>query len=144
LAEAWKSYAKVLLLVAVLNVLVALLLVRGPDRLSQPALYALCFVAPVGAQVAGLVFVLARNLFPDDIAASAMGLINIFAIVPGALMQKIIGALLARGELLEPALSARELYSQAFMPLLGCVILGLPLALWQWRREKKSGLGRPH
>ena len=137
LANAWNSYARVLVLIAGLNVLIALMLVRGPGELSRGALYALCFIAPVGAQVAGMIFVLARGLFPDDMAASAMGLINIFAIVPGALMQKLIGGILARGEMLEPALSARELYSQAFMPLLICMILGVPLALWQLRREKR-------
>ena len=139
LAAAWKSYAKMLFCAALANVAICWIFVRSPESLGLPSLYILCIAAPVGAQVANMVFILATRLVPPHMAASAMGLINLFAILPVAIMQKIIGGLLARGQALEPALSARELYAQAFTPMLICMIVSVPLALWQVRREKRVG-----
>jgi sugar phosphate permease len=139
LASLWKSYAKMLLCVTALNVAVAGVFVASPASLGLPALYAMCLLAPLGAQMAGMVFVLATKLVPPHLSASAMGLINIFAILPVAFMQKIIGGILARGVALEPALPAADLYSRAFTPMLVCMVISVPLALWQVRREKKVG-----
>lgn len=139
LAAAWRSYAKMLFCATLLNVAVAFVFVRSPEFMSLPALYLLCVIAPVGAQMANMVFILATKLVPDHMSASAMGLINIFAILPVAVMQKIIGGILARYEAAEPALSARELYAQAFTPMLICMIVSVPLAYWQVRREKRTG-----
>ena len=139
LASAWKSYAKMLFCATVVNVAIVYIFVRSPEFLGLPSLYALCLIAPIGAQMANMVFILATRLVPPHMAASAMGLINIFAILPVAFMQKIIGGILARSQALEPALSARELYAQAFTPMLICMIASVPLALWQVRREKKVG-----
>ncbi len=141
LATAWKSYAKVLLTITLLNVLFALVLVWGPDTLGAPTLYLLCLAAPTGAQVAGLIFVLTRGLFPQHLSASAMGLMNVFPIIIGAAMQQVIGAVLTRGGTAAPETLPRDLYGQAFLPLLVCMVVSVPLALWQVRREKKVGSG---
>lgn len=139
LAAAWNSYAKMIFCATIANVAIAWIFVRSPEFMGVPSLYLLCIIAPIGAQMANMVFILATRLVPGHMSASAMGLINIFAILPVAFMQKIIGGILARGEALEPALSARELYGQAFTPMLICMIISVPLALWQVRREKKVG-----
>lgn len=138
LATAWKSYAKMLVTAAIINVAIAWLLVSTPGFLNQPSLYALCIIAPVGAQMANMVFILATRLVPPHLSATAMGLINIFAILPVALMQKLMGSILAAGEASGQALSARDLYGQAFTPILVCMIITIPLAFWQVRQEKKQ------
>ncbi len=139
-ATMWRSYGRVLLCLALADVLIALVLVWAEPGLSSPALYFLCFIAPVGAQGACLIFVLVRNLFPENLAASSMGLINVFPIIPGALMQKIVGHLLTQAEDLNPMAAPQELYSQAFQPLLIYMIISVPLALWQVRKERVGPL----
>jgi len=139
LAQAWKSYSKVVAVVAVANTLIALVLVRGPETMSLTALTVFCFVAPVGGQVAPLIFVLTKSIVPDNLGASAMGLINIAPILAGGLMQKVVGSALTRAsESGGPVLTSYELYGQAFQPMLICLIISIPLTLWQVRREKKQ------
>ena len=136
LAQAWKSPSKVLAVVALANTLIALVLVRGPETMSYTALCLFCFIAPVGGQVAPLLFVLTKSIVPDHLGASAMGLINIAPILAGGLMQKVVGGVLTRAG--GSGLTSYELYGQAFQPMLICLILSIPLTLWQVRAEKKS------
>lgn len=137
-ANRLRSLSKVVLLVIIANFLLGLFLVFGPGNLSPPLLYFLTIVAPVGGQIAGILFILAKNLVPEDLSASAMGLLNTFPFVFGAAMQKIIGGTLSRAEILQPGLAARDYYGQAFQPYLICMAVGIILALWQLKLEKKE------
>ena len=137
LAAYWKSLSKVVLLAVVVNFLLGLFLVFGPADVSVPFLYFFTIVAPMGGQIAGIMFILAKDLAPPNLSASAMGLMNTFPFIFGAAMQKIIGSILAGAEL-QSGLSARDSYAMAFKPYLIYISLGIFLALWQVRREKRE------
>lgn len=138
LADYWRSLSKVVFLAIAANFLLGIFLVIGPGGVSTPLLYFLVVVTPVGGQIAGIMLILAKDLAPAKLSASAMGLMNTFPFIFGAAMQKVVGDILTRTELVRPALSAGERYSQAFQPYLALMALGLFLALWQVRLERKG------
>lgn len=137
LASYWKSLSKVVLLAICANILIGIFMVFGPAGMGVPFLYFFTIMAPVGGQIAGIMFILAKDLAPANLSASAMGLMNTFPFIFGAAMQKIIGSILARAEL-QGGLAPRDCYAAAFKPYLLYISLGLFLALWQLRLEKRA------
>lgn len=137
LASYWKSLSKVVLLAICANILIGIFMVFGPADMNVPFLYFFTIVAPVGGQIAGIMFILAKNLVPPNLSASAMGLMNTFPFIFGAAMQQIIGSILTRTEL-QGGLPPRDCYAAAFKPYLVYITLGLFLALWQLRLEKRE------
>lgn len=134
--DAW-GYAKVILAVALLNVLMAFILVLCPAMPGPWALYLLCFMTPMGAQLTAMILALGRSLTPPNIGGAAMGFINLFPIIGGAIMQKIIGRLLTVEPGQADLISAAERYSYAFRPMLAYIILTVVLAWWMVRYEKR-------
>ena len=132
------GYSKVILVVAFMNLALTLFFVISPDIPGVWVLYVLCFLAPVGAQLTGIILALGRNLVPGHIEGSAMGLLNFFPLIGGAIMQQVVGRLLVIGEVEAATHDAKGAYGLAFSPILIYVIITIFLAIWQMRLE-----GRP-
>ena len=133
------SYSKVILMVTILNVGLAIFFVTSPEIPGVWVLYLLCFLSPVGAQLTAMILVLGRELVPEHIGGSAMGFLNLFPIIGGAVMQKLVGRLLTvapdQGEVIT---NVRELYGYAFTPVLMYLIFVVFLAFWLVRYQSKS------
>ena len=134
------SYSKVILVVAFVNVGLISFFVISPDIPGVWVLYVLCFLAPIGAQVTGLILALGRNLAPERIGGSAMGLLNFFPLLGGAIMQQVVGKLLTVGEVGSTNYDVRGAYGLAFTPILIYMVLAIFLAIWQVKLENKSKL----
>lgn len=136
LARFLNSYSKVIVIMTLLNTVTALVLFKTPSDMSAASLYILCLVAPAGAQIAGMYFIMVSRLFPKNISAFSMGLTNVFAIIPGAIMQKVIGNIMSTGQGFTEAAQYRELYSAAFTPLLVCMVISVIMAVYLLKKDK--------
>ena len=68
-----------------------------PDSLSRPWLYPLVFLMSLSASsIVAVAFTLIKELFPVELAGTALGLVNFFPFLGGALMQPAVGYLLER------------------------------------------------
>ena len=66
-----------------------------PDGFSIPALYLLCFLLSLcSSAIVSVGFTTAKELFPVAIAGTAVGLINFFPFLGGAVMQPVVGGVL--------------------------------------------------
>ncbi len=134
----WGSYIKVLFCSIVFNCAFLAFLIWGPVQLPLPALFVLCFLAPLGGWAAGLYMALCRDIFPENISTSAMGFLNLMPIMGGAFFQQLTGSLLTYVEKTSPELSLHGRYAFSYTPALTWTILSLFLALVIIHKMKPS------
>ena len=96
------------------------------ESLSLPALCA-CFFALATASIGGaaVVFDAAKILFPTALAGTVCGFVNMFPLIGGAVMQQIIGGVIAMR--LESGASAAAAFAATFTIYMGCAIVSLIL-----------------
>ena len=138
----WRSYGKVLFCITLINVVIVTFLMISPG-MGTAGLYVLCIVAPVGTQIGALIFVMSRDMFPEHLAATSMGILNLVCVSGGAIMQQLIGYILTKNGAGPDGASGAELYRQAFTPVLICMIFSVFLAVWQIRKERVGPMMRP-
>ena len=101
------------------------LLTFSTASLSLPALYLICFL--LGSFTAASVvigFSATKELFPARIAGTAIGLINLFPFVGGAIFQPLLGSVLERSSQTGKTFTIIG-YQSAFSILLVCAIVAL-------------------
>lgn len=92
------SRKKVLVSASILNSLCWLAMLIFYDRLSIPALYIVFFIMGVTISSVGMIAILTtKELFPQEIAGTAMGSVNVFPFIGGIIFQPLIGYILDRG-----------------------------------------------
>jgi sugar phosphate permease len=114
------------------------MLAFGTDRLSVPALYALCLgIGVFSSAIVVIAFTTAKELFPVQMAGTSTGLVNLFPFAGGAVFQPVLGYILERHGRVGEAFTLAG-YEQAFLVLFLCsaVALGASLLL-------KETLARP-
>jgi Sugar phosphate permease len=138
----WGSYPKVLFCAILFNFAFLAFLIWGPVRLPLPALFVLCFLAPLGGWTAGLYMAMSREIFPEKMSTSAMGFLNLMPIMGGAVFQQLMGNLLTYAERSRPELSLHGRYAFAYTPALVwvgiCIVLTL-LVIRKAGAKQKSG-----
>ena len=106
------------------------LLTFSTASLSLPALYLICFL--LGSFTAASVvigFSATKELFPAQIAGTAIGLINLFPFVGGAIFQPLLGSVLERSSQTGETFTIIG-YQSAFSILLACAITALLASLF--------------
>lgn len=113
----------VMVLSAFITLMIVLALAFYTDRIPVPALYVLLLVMGCfTSAVVGVAFTITKELFPVQIAGTAIGLVNLFPFAGGAVFQPVLGFVLENsgrvGETFTPAG-----YQQAFFALSGCAVI---------------------
>lgn len=92
-----KSRKKILVWSSLLNVLCFACALFFFDRLGVVSLYVLFFFMGVTISSVGIVaIVTAKELFPDEIAGTSMGMINLFPFIGAIIFQPLVGFILDR------------------------------------------------
>ncbi len=95
LSDRLRSRKIILVAAALILVLVTLPLAFIPAGLTKPMLYLLVFFMSLSASsVVAIGFTMTKELFPVGMAGTAVGLVNLFPFLGGALMQPAVGYLL--------------------------------------------------
>lgn len=105
--------------------LLSLAIAVYPSGFSIPMLYAWCFgLGLFGCAITVMGFAASKESFPVAITGTAMGLVNVFPFLGGAIMQPLVGYVLdsyGKG----PAGYPVEAYSHAFMLFVGLSVSAL-------------------
>ena len=113
--KVFRSRKKVIVLASVITLGVTIPLAFFPDSMNRPALYLLCFLLGMfNSAIVVVAFTSAKELFPVEIAGTAVGLANLFPFLGGAVAPPILGAILEVQEKTATGYSA-EAYSKAFL-----------------------------
>ncbi len=126
-----KSRKKILVWSSLLNVLCFACALFFFDRLGVISLYILFFLMGITISSVGIVaIVMAKELFPDEIAGTSMGMINLFPFIGAILFQPLVGFILDRAGMAQgayPLFAYREMLWVyfitsifAFLAILGC------------------------
>ncbi len=110
----------------------------GTDTLPLEAQYGLCLGLGVFSNaIAGIIFAATKELYPVAIAGTALGLVNFFPFMGGAVFQPVLGAVLEPYEVAKGVFSA-EGYHRAFLVLLACSVGALLAALCIRERGRRA------
>jgi sugar phosphate permease len=110
-----RSRKKVLLLSSVVTLGVSLPLAFWTADLNRPLLYGLCFLMGMfSSAIVAVAFTAARELFPLEIAGTAVGLVNLFPFLGGAVVPPVLGAILEAGGKTASGYSPQA-YASAFL-----------------------------
>ncbi len=125
-----RSRKKLLVGASMLLVVLTALLAFWPHLLPVPMMYAWCFLMSVCASAMVVIaFTSSKELFPVEIAGTAVGLVNLFPFLGGAVMQPVLGMVLeAQGRDPSGAFSAGA-YGQAFLIYFFASLVALGAAL---------------
>ncbi|MFZ5586691.1 MAG: MFS transporter [Thermodesulfobacteriota bacterium] len=125
-----KSRKKVLVLASVAMVVLALPLCFYTDRMSVASLYVWCFLLSLfSSAIVTVGFTTAKELFPVGMAGTAVGLINLFPFLGGAVMQPLVGWLLQAQDKVDGRYTP-ETYATAFSLYLGAAVVALAASLF--------------
>jgi sugar phosphate permease len=138
LGDRWGSYSNVVICLAASNVAITCFIIWGPSFASPWMLYLLCVMAPLSIHATGLLFAIGKSFFPENVTGTVIGFLNLMPFMFGALMQSVIGRILAYTQQ-SPAyadLAASAHYGQAFKPVLVWTILSTTAAFWLKKRSQ--------
>jgi sugar phosphate permease len=125
------SRKKLMLATSVIMVMLTAQMVFAPKLLSLPWLYVFCFLISLcSSAIVVIGFTSSKELFPVSIAGTAVGAVNLFPFLGGAILQPLVGFLLERfsqGGAPYPA----QAYGRAFVVLLVSSVLALVMAALQ-------------
>lgn len=124
----FRSRKKILVVSAACVVVLMIPLVFADFQLGIPALYGWSFCLGVfGSAVVVIGFSTAKELFPVEIAGTAVGMINFFPFLGGAIAQPSIGAVLDAYGKLDTGYSL-EAYRHAFLIYFAAALLAFAAA----------------
>jgi nitrate/nitrite transporter NarK len=120
--DAFTARRNILLGTAVCYFLTWVPIALAPGFLSFNAMYVVLFIMGAAASSAGLVYSMAKDLFPPGVSGFATGLVNVMSIMGGAVMPPLVGWFIrlfaARG------IEGGVLYSRALIPCFVVAVLG--------------------
>jgi sugar phosphate permease len=110
-----RSRKKVIVLASIVTLALTVPLAFFTEALNRPLLYLLCFLMGMfNSAIVVVAFAAAKELFPVEIAGTAVGLVNLFPFLGGAVAPPVLGAVLERHAQTAAGYSAAA-YSQAFL-----------------------------
>jgi sugar phosphate permease len=133
------SRKKILVTTSIIMVVLMAILAFWPEVLSVPMMYAWCFMMSLtGSAVVVISFTSSKELFPVEIAGTAVGLVNLFPFLGGAVMQPVVGMVLeAQGRTAAGTFSP-ETYGKAFLLYFFASLIALAAALLSKETLKKK------
>jgi len=132
------SRKKVIVLSSVMTLCLTIPLAFFTDVMNLPTLYLLCFLLGVfNSAVVVVAFTSAKELFPVEIAGTAVGLVNLFPFLGGAVAPPILGAILEAYGKTATGYSA-EAYSKAFLLYFIFALIALGAACFVTETMKKA------
>ena len=136
--KVFHSRKKVIVLSSIMTLCLTVPLAFFTDAMNQPILYVLCFFLGVfNSAVVVVAFTSAKELFPVEIAGTAVGLVNLFPFLGGAVAPPILGAILeAYGR--TPAGYSAGAYSKAFLLYFLFAVIALGAACFLTETLKKA------
>lgn len=124
----FRSRKKVIILASIITVFTTIPLAFFTDAMGRPALYLICFLLGMfNSAVVVVAFTAAKELFPVEIAGTAVGLVNLFPFLGGAVAPPILGAILEAQEKTATGYSAQA-YSKAFLLYFVFALIALGVA----------------
>jgi sugar phosphate permease len=125
----FRARKPVLVASSLMTLVIAALLTFATARIPLGGLYALCFGLGIfSSAIVVIGFTLNKELFPVQIAGTAMGIINLFPFAGGAVFQPVLGYLLEQQGRIDGAFTAAG-YQQAFAALLACSVVAFAASL---------------
>lgn len=124
-----KGRKPVLILAALTNLAAAILVTVYTGTMPIFVLYLLCFGLGFSSGAVAVGFTTAKELFPNRIAGTATGFINLFPFLGGALLQPFLGYVLESHGRISGAFTP-EGYGRAFLVLFFCALVGLLASLF--------------
>ncbi len=124
------SRKKILVGTAVILVGLTAILAFWPQLLPVPMMYVWCFLMSICAStVVVIAFTSSKELFPVEIAGTAVGLVNLFPFLGGAVMQPVLGMVLESQGRTPTGTFSAETYGKAFLIYFFASLVGLAAAL---------------
>jgi sugar phosphate permease len=121
----FRARKPVLVLSSLITLGITALLAFQTAQLSTLALFGLCLGLGIfSSAIVVIGFTANKELFPVQMAGTAMGLVNLFPFAGGAVFQPVLGYLLERQGRVEGAFTLAG-YQQAFLALLACAAIAL-------------------
>ena len=122
------SRKKPILLTSVVMVALTAQMVFFPAALSRPLLYVFCFLISLcSSAIVVIGFTSSKELFPVSIAGTAVGAVNLFPFLGGAILQPLVGYFLERFST-EGAPYPAAAYGKAFVVLFVSSLVALIMA----------------
>ena len=133
------SRKKILVVCSMSMVGLTAVLAFWPQVLSVPMMYVWCFLMSLtGSAVVVIAFTSGKELFPVEIAGTAVGLVNLFPFLGGAVMQPVVGMVLeAQGRTAAGTFSP-ETYGKAFLLYFFASLIALAAALLSKETLKRA------
>jgi sugar phosphate permease len=133
------SRKKILVTTSIIMVVLMTILAFWPEVLTLPMMYVWCFMMSLtGSAVVVISFTSSKELFPVEIAGTAVGLVNLFPFLGGAVMQPVVGMVLeAQGRTAAGTFSP-ETYGKAFLLYFFASLIALAAALLSKETLKKA------
>jgi sugar phosphate permease len=126
----FRSRKKVIVLSSIVTLAITIPLAFYTAALNRPLLYLLCFLMGMfNSAIVVVAFAAAKELFPLEIAGTAVGLVNLFPFLGGAVAPPILGAVLELHAKTTSGYSAAA-YSQAFLIYFGFALIALVSACY--------------
>ncbi|NLC70822.1 MAG: MFS transporter [Desulfuromonadaceae bacterium] len=138
-SERFRSRKVILVFSSLLLLLLTVPLAFFPELLSRTLLYPLVFLLSLsGSSVVAVAFTMTKELFPAELAGTAVGLVNLFPFLGGALMQPLVGYLLQTRVAAGADFAAA--YGGAFQIFFAAALISLTASVLL--RESFGGKGR--
>jgi MFS family permease len=107
------------------TVAVTAILTFFTTNLNRPMLYLLCLLIGIfTSAIVNIAFTSAKELFPQEIAGTSTGTVNIFPFAGGAVFQPLLGRVLEKG-----SKAGKAFTPQAYRAAFGCLFVAAVVAL---------------
>jgi len=126
--KVFRSRKKVIVLASIITLCLTIPLAFYPAAMNRPTLYLLCFLLGMfNSAVVVVAFTTAKELFPVQIAGTAVGLANFPPFIGGAVAPPLLGAILESQAKTASGYTAAA-YSKAFLVYFVSALIALGAA----------------